>query len=117
MFKQTSLLVTSLIYLSSAQVLEIDPNTGEVSAPATADESLDDTSEEGTVEPEFPRYTTTTVDIIPKGATEHNYENFYMTGDYSTVQDVYGDITFEVNMKVHHNHLPQYDGWVYMVWL
>ena len=40
-----------------------------------------------------------------------------MTGDYSTVQDVYGDITFEVNMKVHHNHLPQYDGWVYMVWL
>jgi len=63
----------------------------------------------------WPRYTTTKVDIILKGATENNEDGFWLTGDYSTVEDLTGDLTFEVNLTLHNP--KQENNWIYLIWL
>ena len=70
------------------------------------DERLDDN---------WPRYTTTEVDIIKKGATENNEPGYWLTGNFSTVEDLTGDLTFEVNLTLHNP--KQENNLIYLIWM
>ena len=55
------------------------------------------------------------MDIIPKGATENNDPYFWLTADYSTVEQLTGEKTFVINLTLHNP--KQENNWVYMIWV
>ena len=100
-----TLLRSGLPALALGQTFIIDPNTGE------AIQSSSGISLFGTT------IVKNEVALIPKGATENNEEGFYLDGWYATVQDQYGELYLEVELELHHNHIPQVNNGVYMVWI
>ena len=59
----------------------------------------------------WPRYLTKDVDIIPEADAVDGY---WITGSYSTVEQLTGEASFEVDLKLHSP--KQNNGWVYMIW-
>jgi hypothetical protein len=63
----------------------------------------------------WPRYYTTKFEAIREGATENNSQGgFWLDGQYSTVENLIGDLDFEIEMTLHNP--KQEENFVYMVW-
>lgn len=63
----------------------------------------------------WPRYYMTDFTAIRKGATENNSQGgFWLDGTYSTVENLLGDLDFEMEMVLHNP--KQEENFVYQVW-
>lgn len=78
-------------------------------------DELRDQEDDPRLDDNWPRYTTTEIDLIPKGATVNNEMGFWLTADYSTVEQLTGELSFELNMTLHNP--KQENNWIYMIWL
>ena len=81
--------VASIAVLTATASAQLDTITGTFTE--SDDPRLDDN---------WPRYTTTKFDIIPEGATENNDSGFWVSSDYSTVEQLTGELKLEVNLTL-----------------